>query len=447
ESFAHSEPQPCTLSDPSAQPHSLLLCSSSTDYVVRSFLNSVIHIPVRAISSNSARRSRSPKSSHRPGAMYLKCGISIALLAVAVGVYLLPSPIDPEPFTFEKPPPPLVGSLAVNRKLQQGRRIFYGQLKGPESFTTDNEGDIYTGTVDGKLWVIRGEQLFFITQMGQNVSECGTPEYEPICGRPHGIRMAPDGYLIVADSYFGLYRVHPQTGEKSLLISNEDGLDKIPFRFLNGLEVSKNGTIYFTDSSSKWGRRHHRYEVLETNHLGRLIQYDPVTQKARSLLDNLYMANGIALSPEEDFILVAETSICRIVRYWLTGTKAGMKEVFVDNLPGYPDNIRISSMGTYRVGLSTTRFPGRFTPFLDAIAPYPVLKRLIVKVIPLSLYSILLRKHGLFLEVGDDGKILASFHDPDGTVTWAISDVFEHGENLYIGNTELPFLVILPRPQ
>lgn len=57
-----------------------------------------------------------------------------------------------------------------------------------------------------------------------------------------------------------------------------------------------------------------------------------------------------------------------------------MMEVFVDNLPGYPDNIRISPMGTFRVGMATTRFPRFFPPFLDAIAPYPALKRFIVKV-------------------------------------------------------------------
>ncbi|XP_018429120.1 PREDICTED: adipocyte plasma membrane-associated protein-like [Nanorana parkeri] len=271
------------------------------------------------------------------------------------------------------------------------------------------------------------------------------PEYEPVCGRPHGVRLDSDGYLIVADSYFGLFRVHPLTGEKELLLSNNEGVDGIPFRFLNGLELSQNGTIYFTDSSSKWGRRHHRYEVLETNHRGRLIRYDPVKKEAKTLLEDLYMANGLALSPEEDYLLIVETSIARILRYWLSGSKTGMKEVFVDNLPGYPDNIRMSTTGTYRVGLTTTRFPGFFPPFLDAIAPYPAVKRFIVKVLPLAAYSVLLKKHGLFLEVNQNGEIVDSLHDPDGSVTWAISDVYEYHGQLYLGNTDLPFLVVLTR--
>ncbi|XP_074937005.1 adipocyte plasma membrane-associated protein-like isoform X4 [Phalacrocorax aristotelis] len=356
-------------------------------------------------------------------AMFPAWGFPAAVLVTFASIYFLPSPIDPEPFTFEKPPPALVGSLQVNKKLQSGQRIFTGQLKGPESFTVDDKGNIYTGTVDGKLWMISGDQLHFITRMGQDMPECGTPDYEPVCGRPHGVRM------------------------------DQDGVDGLPFKFLNGLEISKKTLIYFTDSSSKWERRHHKYEssfsldilikVIETNHLGRLLAYDPVTRTGRTVLSGLYMANGIALSPFEDYILIAETSICRIIRYWVSGANAGKKEVFVDNLPGYPDNIRLSSTGLYRVGISTTRFPSFFSPFLDALGPYPFLKRFIAKVTPLSFYSIFLQKHGLFLEINNKGDIVASFHDPDGSVTWAVSDVFEHNGKVYLGNTELPFLVVL----
>ncbi len=41
----------------------------------------------------------------------------------------------------EGPPPALDGPLAVNTRLQRGRRLFSGQLKGPESFTADQNGE------------------------------------------------------------------------------------------------------------------------------------------------------------------------------------------------------------------------------------------------------------------------------------------------------------------
>ncbi|XP_045074786.1 LOW QUALITY PROTEIN: adipocyte plasma membrane-associated protein-like [Coregonus clupeaformis] len=337
----------------------------------------------------------------------------------------------------------LEGPLAVNTRLQNGRRLFTGQLHGPESFTADQEGNVYTGTVDGKLWRIQQETLTLITHMGQDLQECGSStDYEPVCGRPHGVRLDSGGQLIVADSYFGLFSVDPQTGHKTLLLDSKTGADGVPFAFLNGLEISQTGTIYFTDSSSRWGRRHVKLEVIETNALGRLLTFDPVSGHVRVLLDGLYMPNGIALSPDESFLLLAETSIGCILRYWLKGPKAGTKEVIMSNMPGYPDNIRLSDRGTFLVGITTTR-PGSQPPFLDLIGPYPAVKRFLAKVVPLNWYNMLLPRYGLVLELGGEGEVVGSLHDPTGSLTWAVSDVFPHQGRLYLGSTDLPFLPVL----
>ncbi|KAM6986857.1 adipocyte plasma membrane-associated protein [Aplochiton taeniatus] len=372
--------------------------------------------------------------------------LSVVMVAVVVGVYILPSPIDPVPHTLEGPPPPLVGPLAVNTKLQKGRRLFTGQLHGPESFTSDREGNVYTGTVDGKLWRIGlDDSLTLVTRMGQDLAECGSStDYEPVCGRPHGVRMDKRGQLIVADSYLGLHSVDPHTGHKTLLLANSEGADGVPFAFLNGLEISsETGTIYFTDSSSRWGRRHVKLEVIELNSLGRLLAYDPESGRVRVLLDSLYMPNGIALSPDEDFLMMAETSIGRIWRYWLKGPKAGTKEVVLSNMIGYPDNIRLSDHRTFLVGITTPRFPKMMPPFLDMIAPYPGVKRFLAKVVPLSWYNVMLPYYGLVLELGLDGEVVGTLHDPNGSLTWAISDVFQHRGRTYLGSTDLPFLPVM----
>lgn len=49
---------------------------------------------------------------------------------------------------------------------------------------------------------------------------------------------------------------------------------------------------------------------------------------------------------------------------------------------GYPDNIRLSDHGTFLVGITTTRFRKLLPPFLDLIAPYPAIKRVLAKVGP-----------------------------------------------------------------
>ncbi|XP_029604259.1 adipocyte plasma membrane-associated protein isoform X3 [Salmo trutta] len=323
-----------------------------------------------------------------------KRAILVVLLSVAVWIYFLPSPIDPQPYTFKGPPPLLEGPLAVNTRLQNGRRLFTGQLHGPESFTADQEGNVYTGTVDGKLWRIHQETLTLIAHMGQDLQECGAAG--------------------------------------------------VQFAFLNGLEISsQTGIIYFTDSSSRWGRRHVKLEVIETNALGRLLTFDPASGRVGVLLDGLYMPNGIALSPDESFLLLAETSIGCVLRYWLKGPKAGTKEVILNNMPGYPDNIRLSDRGTFLVGLTTTRFRKLVPPFLDLIGPYPAVKRFLAKVVPLSWYNMLLPRYGLVLELDAEGEVVGSLHDPTGSLTWAVSDVFAHQGRLYLGSTDLPFLPVL----
>ena len=45
-----------------------------------------------------------------------------------------------------------------------------------------------------------------------------------------------------------------------------------------------------------------------------LLEYDTETKEVKVLLDQLRFPNGVQLSPEEDFVLVAETTMARIRR-------------------------------------------------------------------------------------------------------------------------------------
>lgn len=52
------------------------------------------------------------------------------------------------------------------------------------------------------------------------------------------------------------------------------------------------------------------------------------------LLDNLWFANGLVVSPDNQFVIVSETSRYRVVKYYIDGSKKGTSEVFVAGLPG-----------------------------------------------------------------------------------------------------------------
>jgi len=66
----------------------------------------------------------------------------------------------------------------------------------------------------------------------------------------------------------------------------------------------------------------------------------------------------------------------------LKGQKKGQSDIFADNLPGYPDNIKINNKGNFYVGMGAVRYKGvsKLGPFLDLLGPFPAIKRFIAKV-------------------------------------------------------------------
>ena len=48
-----------------------------------------------------------------------------------------------------------------------------------------------------------------------NSTITGKFEDEPTCGRPLGMRINKEGYLVVLDAYLGLFQINVATGEYS----------------------------------------------------------------------------------------------------------------------------------------------------------------------------------------------------------------------------------------
>ncbi|XP_045301480.1 adipocyte plasma membrane-associated protein isoform X1 [Leopardus geoffroyi] len=368
--------------------------------------------------------------------------VTFLMLAVSLTVpllgalLLLDSPIDPQPLSF-KEPPLLLGVLQPNMKLRQAERLFENQLIGPESIA--NIGDVmFTGTADGRIVKLENGEVETIARFGSG--PCKTRDDEPACGRPLGIRAGPNGTLFVADAYKGLFEVNPWKREVKLLVSSETPIEGRKMSFVNDLTVTQDGRkIYFTDSSSKWQRRDYLLLVMEGTDDGRLLEYDTKTQEVKVLLDQLRFPNGVQLSPAEDFVLVAETTMARIRRFYLSGLMKGGADLFVENLPGFPDNIRPSSSGGYWVGMGTIRSNPGFS-MLDFLSERPYIKRMIFKLFSQETVMKFVPRYSLVLELSDSGAFRRSLHDPDGQVASYISEVHEHDGHLYLGSFRAPFL-------
>lgn len=105
-------------------------------------------------------------------------------------------------------------------------------------------------------------------------------------------------------------------------------------------------------------------------------------KKNAVLIDNLHFANGVMLSDNEEFVIVAETARNRIHRYYLKGLKKGTHDIFVDGLPGHPDNLQSDGKGGFLVPLIVAVDSGYPSPF-QIFGPFPPLRKLISRIIGL----------------------------------------------------------------
>ena len=91
--------------------------------------------------------------------------------------------------------------------------------------------------------------------------------------------------------------------------------------------------------------------MMNADATGRLLKYDAVTKQVTVLKDGLPYPNGVAVSYDRTYVVVAHTVPCQAHRYYLQGPKAGHYELLAD-LPGYPDNVRRDEKGGYWVALN-----------------------------------------------------------------------------------------------
>ncbi|KAL3534581.1 hypothetical protein ACH5RR_003042 [Cinchona calisaya] len=321
---------------------------------------------------------------------------------------------------------------------------------GPESFAFNRDGSgaagPYTGVSDGRIIQWRGNESrwidFAITTPNRSGCEDSHDhvETESKCGRPLGLSFnEKSGNLYIADAYMGLLVVGANGGLATPLAKEAQG---IPFKFTNGVIVDqRSGLVYFTDSSRKFQRKEYVSVILSGDNSGRLLQFDPITNEVTVLLDNLMFPNGVTLSENGDFLLVAETTNCRILKFWLEASKAGTVEVFAE-LPGFPDNIKRNKKGEFWVAINSRR-RGVFNWILSNAW----LRNFLVT-LPLDFtraHSLLAnyKGYGLAVRLSQNGDVLETLEDKNG-VTWKYSsEVDEENGYLWIGSVKLPYVVKL----
>ena len=79
-------------------------------------------------------------------------------------------------------------------------------------------------------------------------------------------------------------------------------------RFADAAIEASDGTVYFSDVSTRFGFDRWFYDFLESRATGRLLRYDPRSGETSVVLDRLGFANGVALPRDEAFVVVCEST-------------------------------------------------------------------------------------------------------------------------------------------
>lgn len=346
----------------------------------------------------------------------------LSLLIIVLGAFLLLFPTKVRPVAWTPPPAPSLtcGVYADNQRLKGVERVGPADIEGPEALLLE-DNVLITGLHDGRLirTSLDGKDTKVLADTG---------------GRPLGLARHPNGLLVIADGVKGLLSLDAQ-GRLIPLTTSAGG---VPFGFTDDVAIDKSGHYaYFSDASSRWGYGKDGEAIIEHGGDGRLLRYDFQTGKTTVLLDTLEFANGVTLGPDDSFVLVNETGAYRIIRFWLSGPNAGTHDVFIDNLPGLPDNLAFNGRDRFWVALYAPR-----NALLDATAQHPFVRKMIVRALTVLPKPVEKRAFALGLDL--DGKVIANLQDASTGNYSPITTVREYGDWLYLGSLKAKNMARLP---
>ncbi|PSC76943.1 gluconolactonase isoform B [Micractinium conductrix] len=374
----------------------------------------------------------------------------LPLLAAAIAalsrsaLWCMPFPAPPAvPVPPAKRPTTPTSELAPNEALLRARQLFQGVAKPETPLVLPNGTAYVASSVTGQL-------------LRSSVQQPDRREHVGWLAVPGGMVFHPDGYIIVCDFVKGLLAVDPSSGAVAMLSTRISDARLAPadadVAFCDDVDVSPmTGRIYFTDASRipPIRRVGGGYDPLAASVLtalqggatGRLLMYDPRTRITELLADGIWFANGVALSEDESYLLVAETFGQRLLRHWLTGPRAGSTEVFLEGLPGFPDGVsRAPGGASFWVALISTA-----TPLVQRL-PSSRLLRWVLAWVPASLQPAPTHV-GLVAEVSAaDGRVLRSLQDPGGVACHTLTSAVQVGGTLYMGSLATSHVCALDLP-
>lgn len=293
---------------------------------------------------------------------------------------------------------------------------------GPEDVVVDAAGDLWTGLVDGRIVRVHPDGATTV------VADTG--------GRPLGLHVACDHRLLICDSLRGLLALDPATGQLRTLVTEVNGR---ALKFCSNVTETADGTIYFTESTSRFHFHHYQAAIIEARGTGGLYRLDP-DGSVHLVVDGLYFANGLTVTADGSALVFAETQARKLSKYWLAGPDKGTVTELAVHLSGLPDNICTGPDGRIWVAM--------VSPIVTAaefLAPRaPALRKLLWR-LPSRLLPTISPMVWAVAFDPDSGAPVAGIEDHRDDFG-AVTGVVVAGDRLWLSSLEFPALAHCPIP-
>ena len=342
-----------------------------------------------------------------------------------------------------------------------------------------------TGNGDEWIWSMGNGDLLRVNlrtmvalpfaHTGEIHEDCGAMHMESRCGRPLGLlKLPPEDYdryqryydspaatkqekgngsepaeaetplCLVADAYKGLMLVF----SRGTIVPLLEAVAGQPLFFANALARAGDGTIFLSDSSSRFRRSDVLLETLESRPTGRVVSWNPDTEVSRLVASDLPFPNGLVLRDNDKSLLVALTTRHQIIRIDLSNHgESGWvapEPVLFAALPGIPDNLHVFHSNEWNRSVLWVGTSTKSSPVVRFLNRWPQIRKL-VATLPRGMLLKCFKKYGLLLALDPDtGELLRAYQDPTGT-TGYIAGIHFDDSYAYLGSWKNRFLARIPR--
>lgn len=256
-----------------------------------------------------------------------------------------------------------------------------------------------------------------------------TRQFEPLVVRVPDTRIDHAHPVVYADGDPRAPELQPNEGGR------ESGRAIVT---CDNLEVSEDGRrLYFSEpfayENATVGDALDEALALAGN--GRLWRHDLDSGTTRLIAEGFHFINGILYDPHpgrptEESLIVSQTSLFRLTRFYLNGPQAGTSEVVLDGLTGTPDGIDRDEAGRIWVALFLER-----TKLLTWVHANAWIKPLLMRLPSRLLLSQQGRTGVLVLDPSGSQPLYTAFFK--GAALSSVSSAVPSPAGIYIANVSL----------